>query len=81
MRLIGLAVVLTLSLVLVPLAVEAQQADKLYRIGMLERTSMTVNAANVDAFRQGLRELGYVEGKNVVIDYRSVEGRDERYQV
>ncbi len=55
------------------------QTGKVYRIGILERTSMTVNAANVDAFRQGLRDLGYVEAKNVVIEYRSVEGRNERY--
>ena len=61
-----------------PLAAEAQQA-KVYRIGMLERTSTAVNAANVDGFRQGLRELGYIEGKTFVIEYRSSDGRDERY--
>ena len=48
-----------------PLAAEAQQAGKVYRIGMLERTSTAVNAANLEGFRQGLRELGYVEGKNL----------------
>jgi len=37
------------------------KAGKIYRIGMLETTSMALNAANLDAFRQGLRELGYVE--------------------
>lgn len=84
MRLIGLAVVLTLAfllapLVLRPIAGEAQQTDKVYRIGVLERTSPTVNAANLDAFRQGLRALGYVEGKNRTLEYRSAEGRDERF--
>jgi putative ABC transport system substrate-binding protein len=58
---------------------EAQQAKRLYRIGMIERTSMVVNAANVDSFRQGLRELGYVEGDTFVIEYRSADGRDVRF--
>jgi hypothetical protein len=46
-----------------PLAVGAQP-QKVYRIGMLERTSPAINAANLDGFRRGLRELGYVEEKN-----------------
>ena len=62
-----------------PLAVEAQQARRVYRIGMLERASQAINAANLDGFRRGLRELGYVEDKNFVIDYRSADGRDDRY--
>jgi putative ABC transport system substrate-binding protein len=57
----------------------APPADKVYRIGMLERTSTTINADNVEAFRQGLRDLGYVEGESFVIDYRSAEGHDERF--
>ena len=60
-------------------AAEAQQTGKVYRIGMLERTPATINAANLDGFRQGLRELGYVEGKNLVIEYRSADGYDERF--
>jgi len=67
------------SLLAAPLAAEAQPAGKVYRIGMLERTSPATNAANLEAFRRGLRELGYVEGKNLVIEYRSADGRDERY--
>ncbi len=62
-----------------PLAVDAQRPEKLYRIGMLERTSTAINAANLEGFRQGLRELGYVEGKSFVIEYRSADGRDERF--
>ncbi len=76
---IRLAIIVAVLLVVAPLSAEAQQAGKVYRVGMLERASMTVNAANLDAFRRGLRELGYVEGKNVAIEYRSVEGRNERY--
>jgi putative ABC transport system substrate-binding protein len=79
MRLIGLAVVLTLGFLRAPLAVEAQPPDKVYRIGVLERTSPAVNGANLESFRQGLRALGYVESKNLVIEYRSAEGRDERF--
>jgi putative ABC transport system substrate-binding protein len=69
----------TLALLAAPLAVEAQPQEKVYRIGMLERTSPAINAANVDGFRRGLHELGYVEGKNFVIEYRSADGRDERF--
>ena len=53
-----------------PRATEAQQAGKVYRIGVLERTTMALNAANLGAFRQGMREFGYVEGQNLVIEYR-----------
>jgi putative ABC transport system substrate-binding protein len=78
MRLIGL-VLLAGSILLAPLAAEGQQAGKVYRIGVLETMSSTLNTANLDAFRQGLRELGYVEGQNFVIEYRSANGRPERF--
>jgi len=71
-------VVTGLILVSISLA-EAQQPKKVYRIGVLERTSMELNAANFEAFRQGLGEFGYVEGQNIVIEYRSADGRDERF--
>ena len=60
-------------------AAEAQPAGKVYRVGMLETRSMTLNAANVDAFRQGMRELGYREGQNLDIVYRSSDGHDDRF--
>jgi len=80
MRLIGLAVVLALSLTLAPLASEAQQPGKMWRIGVLvpaETESPT--EPDIAAFRQGLRDLGYVEGKNIAIEYRYAHGRTERY--
>src|SRR5947208_14669134 len=60
-----------------PLVARAQQGGRLRRIGMLETVPAAANAANFDAFRRGLRELGYVEGQNVTIEYRSADGRAE----
>jgi ABC-type uncharacterized transport system substrate-binding protein len=54
---------------------QAQQAGKIPRIGYLSGTSASVNSARIEAFRQGLRELGYVEGKNIVIEWRYAEGK------
>ena len=71
--------VLVVSSITGPFGVEAAPPEKLYRVGMLERTPAAANGANVDAFRQGLRELGYVEGESFVIDYRSADGRDDRF--
>ena len=62
-----------------PFASQAQTPAKVWRIGMLETTSITLNGANLDAFRQGLREAGYVEGQNLIIEYRSADGRGERF--
>jgi putative tryptophan/tyrosine transport system substrate-binding protein len=62
-----------------PLAARAQQAGKVYRIGILEMISAASNTANFDSLRKGLRDLGYVEGQNLVIDYRSADGRPERF--
>ena len=70
---------LFIGLVLAPLDAHAQQAGKIHRIGVLETRSATLNAANLDAFRRGLRELGYREGQNLEIAYRSSDGRNERF--
>ena len=57
---------------------EAQQTGKVPRIGYLSPTSPSVSPTRIEAFRQGLRELGYVEGKNIVIEYRYAEGKFDR---
>jgi len=56
----------------------AQQPKKIPLIGRLSGPSISTGSARTDAFRQGLRELGYVEGKNIVIEYRSAEGKLDR---
>jgi putative ABC transport system substrate-binding protein len=72
------AVVAVLLLTAQPV-VSAQPAEKVYRIGVLETRSTVLNAANIDAFRRGMQELGYKEGQNFEIAYRSSDGRDERF--
>jgi putative tryptophan/tyrosine transport system substrate-binding protein len=72
--------VLTLCAMLLALCflAQAQQPTKILRIGCLSAISISANAARIEAFRQGLRELGYVEGKNIVIDWRYAEGKLDR---
>jgi putative ABC transport system substrate-binding protein len=77
---------LAVTLLTAPLAAEAQQAGKIPRIGLLVPggTSGQVGPSGrhapgvVEAFRQGMRDLGYIEGRNLVVDYRSAGGRAER---
>ena len=75
---VALVAVLAVSLLAAPLAVDAQQAGKVPRIGFLGVTSPSDRPSHLDAFRQRLRELGWVEGQNIVIDYRYAEGRVDR---
>jgi ABC-type uncharacterized transport system substrate-binding protein len=75
MRLIGLAVVLTTSLTLASLAADGQEPGKVPRIGFLVVSTRSFVSTRIETFRQGLRELGYVEGKNVLIEYRYAEGK------
>ena len=65
MRLIGL--ILALSLILAPLAAEAQPAGKAHHIGFLPAGVSPAHRQQLEALREGLRELGYVEGKTIVI--------------
>ena len=60
------------------LSAEAQQPKKIPRIGYLQAPPSSAVAPRTDAFRQGLRELGYVEGKDIVIEYRYAEGKPDR---
>jgi len=68
------------ALLTAPLAAEAQQAGKVARIGYLVTGSLESPEmrARLDAFRQGLRERGYVEGQNILIEYRFADGKIER---
>jgi ABC-type uncharacterized transport system substrate-binding protein len=79
MRLIGL--VFALVLALAPLVAEAQQAGKVPRIGFLDNGSPAPPSAQLKAFRQGLRELGWSEGQNVNIEYRWAEGDRSRFPI
>ena len=62
-----------------PLAVRAQPMAKVWHVGMLETTAATLNATNLDAFKQALRQLGYIEGQNLIVEYRSGDGHIERF--
>ena len=66
------------ALILTTIHLQAQQPTKVPRIGFLTGVSPPTNSARHEAFRQGLRELGYAEGKNIVIDWRSAEGKFDR---
>jgi len=74
-----LVVILTLGILATPVPTEAQQSAKVPRIGWLSIASRTPAVSHlIEAFWQGLRELGYVEGQNIAIEYRFAEGRPER---
>lgn len=64
-----------LLLFAMPLAARAQPEGKVHRIGLL---SLTSQSSAMEAFREGLRTLGYIEGRNIVIEHRSADGRHER---
>jgi putative ABC transport system substrate-binding protein len=73
MRLIGLALFLTIGLLAAPRAAEAQQAGKVYRVGLLLMAPRDTGPLKI-----GLRDLGWVENQNFVFEYRSADGRPER---
>src|SRR5215471_12145419 len=78
MRLIGLAVALSVCLLTSQLIPEAQPAEKVPRVGFLTAFASSDVPLWREGFRQGLRDLGYTEGHNIVIEPRYAEGRPER---
>jgi len=78
MRLIGLAVILAVSTLLAPLAGEAQQPGKVWRIAYLSLSPNEESSPSMKALKHRLMELGYVEGKTSILDYRSAEGQPAR---
>lgn len=75
----GIGFIVTLGILLGSLAAPAQQTDNVYRIGFLGNSTAALEANLVGPFREGLRDLGYVEGRNVLIEYRWAEGKYDRF--
>ncbi len=69
----------SIAVTVAPFAAAVQPPAKIWRIGYLGPVSPSAGARLLESFRQGLRELGYVEGQNIVIDYRWAEGRPDRF--
>ena len=74
---LGLSLIALMLLMLGAMA-EAQQPGKIFRIGYLSSNSLAAMSTRTEGFRQGLRELGYEEGKNIVIEWRYAEGKLDR---
>ena len=78
LRAIGLISTLALGLLAGPLPAEAQQAGKVPRIAILS-IGRPGPLETIDALRQGLRDLGYIEGQNIIIEYRFAERKYDRF--
>src|SRR5437870_12484692 len=77
LRGVGLSMTFILSLLVAPLTAEAQPS-KVHRVGFLVGRSPIESNPSFETFRQGLRDLGYVEGQNLIIEYRDAAGSAER---
>ncbi len=75
---IGGIVTLILSLLTAPLTSQAQPAAQVPRLGLLIPSSFSAVASRIEAFRHGLRDLGYVEGRNITLEYRFADGQADR---
>jgi putative ABC transport system substrate-binding protein len=74
----GCFVTLIVSLLTAPLTSQAQQAAHVPRLGLLMPGSSSAFASRIEAFRHRLRDLGYVEGRNITLEYRFTEGQADR---
>ena len=75
------SVALWVLLLALSVSAEAQQPKKVFRIGFLYPNSPSFYSARIDAFREGLRDLGYIEGQNITIEYRGAAGKMDRLPV
>jgi putative ABC transport system substrate-binding protein len=75
----GIGFIITLGILLGSLAAQAQQTGHVHRIGFLGNSTAALEANLVGPFREGLRDLGYVEGRNVLVEYRWAEGKYDRF--
>ena len=75
----GIGFIITLGILLGSLAAQAQQTGNVYRIGFLGNSTAALEANLVGPFREGLRDLGYVEGRDVLVEYRWAEGKYDRF--
>src|SRR5262249_48899538 len=73
-----LVYLLVIAMMVLGGVVQAQQQKKVSRIAYLDGGFASTNAARINGFRQGLRDLGYIEGKNIIIEYRHSEGNRDR---
>jgi putative ABC transport system substrate-binding protein len=78
MRRVVLTLTLALAVCVAPFALRAEPRSSIHRIGVLGAASASTYASFIDVFRQGLRDLGYVEGKNITIEYRWADGQYDR---
>ena len=75
---VGVIVTLILSLLAAPLTSQAQSAAHVPRLGLLIPSSVSAVASRLEAFRHGLRDLGYVEGRTIILEYRFADGQADR---